>query len=185
MSNAHPGARRYNQTVDDYGALDGAGAECGYKQQCDAASVYAFVWPGSDGVPVHCCPFHVGLYQVNHPRRFRRFVDHAEVADPRDYQRDDRFYQLDDAPERVRAGEFRRLGVDHRGEAHYFGNPRGDGETVTVLRLDRSLDLIDVEAFPRDEIELGDYIRNVERHRGWVATDDEVIAAGREVTADE
>lgn len=180
MSESHPGARRYNRSLDDFGALEGTGPACQYERRCDAASVYAAVHPGSDGVPVKLCPYHLGLYREDHPEHYQRLED-APIADPEPFTRDDRFYRLADVPERIRNGDFRRIGLDHRGVAHYFGAADDERTTVAVLRVDRLLDLVSVECYSRDNVELGDYLERVEDRHGWVGVDDDVVAAGREV----
>lgn len=177
MSESHPGARRYNLSLEDFGAIEGSGRECEYVRQCDAASVYAAVHPGSDGVPVRVCPYHVGLYEVDHPDHYQRHVE-APIADPDPYKREDRFYRLRMLPERIRQGEFRRIGLDHGGVGHYASQ---DDETgaVMLLEVDRSLDLLDVRSVRPADVEMGDYLKGIERSRGWVDVDQELLESAR------
>lgn len=171
---------RHDQTLEDYGAIDGTGRTCEYHDQCDAASVYALVWPASDGVPIHCCPYHVGLYRTDHPQQYQRFQDHHHTANPDRYARDDRYYDLDGAPTRhdAHGTTYRLIGIDHSGLAHLFADFDGSGERVTVLQLDANLAFVDVNAYPVGTVTLGDYIAEIDDRRGWVALDEDVLAAG-------
>lgn len=112
--------------------------------------MYALPWPESDGQPVHCCPVHVVRYQVEYPARYKRCVEHEKLDNPRDYHAENRFVTLKAAPPKIRAGDFKRIGVDHEGYAHYF-RLVDEGDWVTILVVDLLLDAADVFSYAVDD----------------------------------
>lgn len=173
------GITRYRQSVADFGAVSGNRRVCEFTTECDDEAVYAFVWPSSDGQPIHCCAYHVARYQAEYPQRYRRFADHESLADPSDFQRDDRFVTLDETPPRIRGGAFRRVGLDERGLAHYYQLVDDDeaegGRQVRLLLVDRSLDTEECFVYDVGHIQLGDWLAHVEDRRSWVAVDQALL----------
>ena len=129
--------------VRQHGPLEDAGP-CQHPSPCDKEAVARVPNPagiGSAGFDL--CPFHLALWaDCRGDRQTLRELDVADLA------ADDRWLSLEAVPRRLnREAIWHRLGVDHRGLAHFY-----HGRTETEA----------------------DWVNHVDERRAWIQLDDGV-----------
>lgn len=153
-----------------FGALESDDSdECDHPSACDETPVARVPRPAeitANGIEL--CPFHLALWADT-----RGDQETLERLDVDDLAADDRFLELDAAPPRIHGGELERIGVDHRGLAHYY---RPDDGRLYIYTFDAQLVASDVYHLP-EWIELDGWISHVDRRRSWIELDDELDAA--------
>ena len=156
---------------DQIGPVDDGGLDCDHPAACGREAVAIVPDPTTVG-GLRLCPFHLGLWSDVE----RGSVEILERIGVDDRVADDRFYRIDQAPPRLDRGAIlRRIGIDHRGLAHY--SLRSDRSDLSkVLTLDRDLELLDVYPVP-ESVDVDDWIEHVRERRGWVRVDDRRLVA--------
>ena len=162
--------------VRQYGPLEDAGP-CQHPSPCDKEAVARVPNPagiGSAGLDL--CPFHLALWaDCRGDRETLRKFDVADLA------ADDRWLSLEAVPLRLnREAIWHRLGVDHRGLAHFYHHGRTETEANWLVTVDRRLEFVDAYQVPA-HIGLDGWIDHVDECRAWVALDEDSLHDAPEV----
>lgn len=153
------------------------GGECEHPSPCDEEAVARVPNPAEiGGAGLDLCPFHLALWaDCRGDKETLRELDVADLA------ADDRWLSLDAVPPRLdHDAVWHRLGVDHRGLAHFYQFGRALEEADRVATVDRSLEFVDVWDVPA-HIGLSGWVDHVDKRRAWVALDDDVLDEDQEV----
>ncbi|CAI49758.1 uncharacterized protein NP_7058A (plasmid) [Natronomonas pharaonis DSM 2160] len=141
-------------------------ADCEYPC-CDEDAVACVPDPGTIAGK-RFCDFHLALWADCD----RGDWDILDQLDVRHLAADDSFLKLDDAPpELERKVRYERIGVDHRGLAHYIVPGRRDDEAETIIVVDADLELVDSGTIPAHAT-LEDWVDHIKTDRRWVEVDD-------------
>lgn len=158
--------------VADYGVTDGR--DCDHPSNCDREAVATVPEPNVIG-GWSLCDYHLALWadtRGNQETLRDLDVDHL-VAE-------DRFLTLDEAPpELQRDVRYRRIGVDHRGLAHYHVAGRPDEDADRVITVDADLELVDVYDVP-PHVGLNGWVEHVFKRRAWVELENRFCKPGGE-----
>lgn len=151
-----------------YGPLESdESAECQHASPCDETAVARVPEPTEiTAKGLDLCPFHLALWADT-----RGDQETLERLDVDDLAADDRFLELDAAPPQLHNGSLERIGVDHRGLAHYY-RPTDAGR-LYVYTFDAQLVADNVYHLP-EWIDLEGWISHVESRRCWVQLDDDL-----------
>ena len=154
--------------VRRYGRLEDGG-ECEHPSPCDEEAVARVPNPaeiGSAGLDL--CPFHLALWAD-----CRGDEETLRELNVTDLAADDRWLSLEAVPLRLnREAIWHRLGVDHRGLAHFY-HGRTENEADWVVTVDRRLEFVDAYEVPA-HIGLDGWIEHVDEFRAWIQLDDGV-----------
>ena len=162
--------------VRRYGRLDDGG-ECEHPSPCDEEAVARVPNPVEiGGAGLDLCPFHLALWaDCRGDEETLRKLDVADLA------ADDRWLSLEAVPPRLnREAIWHRLGVDHRGLAHFYHHGRTENEADRVVTVDRRLEFVDAYEVPAC-IGLDGWIDHVDERRAWVALDEDSLHDAPEV----
>ena len=119
------------------------------------------------------CPYHLALWSDT--RGDRETLAQLDLADE---ITTDRFLALEEAPPELdREVQFRRMGVDHHGLAHYYIPGRRDDDAERVITVDADLEFVDGYDVP-PHYGLGGWVEHVRDRRAWVQLDERVRADG-------
>jgi len=153
-----------------YGPIESG--ECEHPSPCEADAVGCVPDPASIAGKA-LCPFHLALWaDTRGDRETLAQLDlEGEVAT-------DRWLSLEAAPPEIeRQVRYERIGVDHRGLAHYYIPGREDGDQDRVITVDRELELVEPYDVP-PHVGLEGWIDHVHDRRGWVQLDDSFRSDG-------
>lgn len=157
----------------DVGPVDEASAQACGCEPCDLNALFRVPWPHFGG-DVAYCGYHLARYRAEHPDLFRQVADAFPCLGSLT-TRGDRFVDLDEVPPKIRAGYYRRVGLDQLGHAIYESvEPDANGR-VLYLEVDRTLDYQDARRV--DAEQAGTFLRWLDDHRGIYAWDPDVHEA--------
>ena len=162
--------------VRRHGPLEDAGP-CEHPSPCDEGAVARVPNPVEiGGAGLGLCPFHLALWADC--RGDEETLQELEVAD---LAADDRWLSLEAVPPRLdHDAVWHRLGVDHRGLAHFYQFGRSLEEADRIATVNRSLEFVDTYDVPA-HIGLSGWVDHVDERRAWVALDDDVLDEDQEV----
>jgi len=165
--------------VRQCGPLEDA-SPCEHPSPCDEGAVARVPNPVEiGGAGLDLCPFHLALWADC--RGDEETLRELEVAD---LAADDRWLSLEAVPRRLnREAIWHRLGVDHRGLAHFYHHGRTENEADRVVTVDRRLEFIDAYEVPA-RIGLDSWIDHVDEYRAWVALDEDSLHDAPEVESE-
>lgn len=146
--------------------------DCEHPSPCDTEAAGCVPDAGSIAGKT-LCPFHLALWADTRGDRetLRQLGLDDEIAT-------DRFLALEEAPPELQQQvRYQRLGVDHRGLAHYYIPGREDDENERVITIDREFELVDGYDVP-PHVGLEGWIEHVHERRGWVELDDALRTQG-------
>ena len=146
----------------DYGLLQEA-ADCDHPSHCERDAVATVPAPNVLG-GFRFCDFHLALWADTKGD----WTTLQELGIQR-LAADDRFLFLDAAPPKLeRDLTYRRIGVDHRGLAHYYVDGRPEADSDRVITVDSRLQFIDAYDVPD----------HVDERRCWVELEDRFSDSG-------
>lgn len=165
--------------VRQFGPVDD-GRDCEHPSPCETQAVARVPNPveiASAGREL--CPFHLALWADT--RGDEETLCELNVDD---LAATDRWLRLDTVPPRLdREVVWSRLGIDHRGLAHFVHDRRRRRDSADrVVLVDRSLELAEAFDVPI-HVGLDGWVDHVDRRRGWVEVDHVVV--DQEVNHDE
>lgn len=153
-----------------YGQLESG--ECEHPSPCEEAAVGCVPDAGSIAGKA-LCPFHLALWADT-----RGDQETLAQLDLSEEIATDRWLSVQEAPPEIeRQVRYKRIGVDHRGLAHYYIPGRDDSDQETVITVDRELELVDVYDVP-SHVGLEGWIEHVDDRRCWVELDDAFRSEG-------
>jgi len=154
----------------DYGPLQEA-ADCDHPSHCERDAVATVPAPNVLG-GFRFCDFHLALWADTKGD----WTTLQELGIQR-LAADDRFLFLEAAPPKLeRDLTYRRIGVDHRGLAHYYVDGRvEDGDRV--ITVDSRLQFIDAYDVPA-HVGLEGWVDHVDDRRCWVELEDRFSDSG-------
>ena len=157
--------------VRQFGPLENGG-KCEHPSPCETEAVARVPNPveiGSAGRELY--PFHLALWADT--RGDEETLRELDVADRRARNR---WLRLDAVPPRLdREVVWTRLGIDHRGLAHFVHNRRRRRDSADrVVLADCRLELVEAFDVPA-HVGLNGWVDHVDRRRGRVELDDVVV----------
>ena len=165
--------------VRQFGPIEDGG-DCEHPSPCDEEAVARVPNPveiASAGREL--CPFHLALWADT-----RGDIETLCELNVDDLATTDRWLRLETVPPRLdREVVWTRLGIDHRGLAHFLNSERRqDSGADRVVLIDRSLELVEAFDIPT-HVGLDGWVGHVDRRRGWVELEN--IVVDQEVDHDE
>ena len=147
-----------------YGPLENA--ECEHPSPCEETAVGCVPDPASIAGKV-LCPFHLALWADTRgdEETLTQLGLEDEIAT-------DRWLSCQEAPPEIeRQVRYERIGVDHRGLAHYYVPGRDDIDRERVITIDREFEFVSGYDVPA-HVGLEGWIDHVRDRRGWVQLDE-------------
>ena len=155
----------------DYGPLDESD-ECDHPSHCDREAVAQVPAPNVLG-GFRFCDVHLALWadtKGDWTTLQELGIQHLAA--------DDRFLSVEAAPPKLeREVTYRRIGVDHRGLAHYYVVGRPDQDADRVITVDAQLQLEDAYDVP-PHVGLEGWVDHVDERRCWIQLDDRFSDSG-------
>lgn len=156
--------------VREHGRLEN-GSECEHPSPCNEKAVARVPNPVEiTAAGLDLCPFHLALWaDTRGEEATLRELDVADLATS------DRWLTLDAAPPQLdRDVVWHRLGVDHRGLAHYYQLADEHEGADRIATVNRTLDIVGIYNLPaRTTLNL--WIEDIAERRGWVALEDNPV----------
>lgn len=103
---------------------------------CESVAAYRVPWPSIGDVAY--CSHHLARYRYHHPDLFERVQAHVEEDLTPLATRGNRWLALEEVPERIRGGRYRRVGVTARGYALFERVEPDEDGLVTYVGGDLS-----------------------------------------------
>ena len=145
---------------------DPASLECEHPSPCPEDPVARVPRPNElTAKGMNLCSFHLALWID--------VVDDDLDADIQVLADPDALTELSDIPPWTghNGQQWSRLGIDHRGEAHYYRElDQEEEDTARILLVDHHLIVQDVKRVPPDR-EIADWIQYTREQRGWMRLD--------------
>jgi hypothetical protein len=137
---------------------------------CVDAAVYRVPWPSIGDVAY--CSHHLARYRYHHPDCFERVQEHVDEDLTALATRGNRWLALEEVPERIRGGRYRRVGVTARGYALFESvEPDTDG-CVTYVLVDRDLSHTASIRVPSDRS--GEFLETFDQRRGFFEWENDI-----------
>ena len=161
--------------VRRYGRLEDGG-ECEHPSPCKTQAVARVPNPAEiASAGLDLCPLHLALYADT-----RGDEETLQELGVDDLVATNRFLALYEAPPRLdRRKVYHRIGVDHRGLAHYYEHGRDIDDKERILTVNARLELLDVYQVP-NHLGLSGWVDHVDERRAWIQLDDGVEGGVRQ-----